>query len=122
MARGLIHTVGYWAERLIMGWEAVERSLQLLGLLAPPEQGFAPLEGVVEQAYRPVSPSDGFRSHLRQNLALAANQREGGLAVERPRPYREALLLSASAAVVAAGIAVAVALSRSHWTSGQREI
>ncbi|NLD44586.1 MAG: hypothetical protein GX657_13960 [Chloroflexi bacterium] len=78
-----------------------------------------PLQRAVEEAFQPVAPSTGFRQQLRHNLSLAASS-QGAVAIEDTRPYRRALLWSVSAAVLAAGIATAVALTHSRWANAER--
>jgi hypothetical protein len=103
---------GVW-EWLVRDWDRLYLLLEASGLLGAPQPAPAPFEGAVGMALRPVSPSADFRERLGQNLSLAAGQR-GGLIVEEHRPYRQALVLSMSAAVLAAGIATAVAVTRSR--------
>ncbi|HUT19421.1 MAG TPA: hypothetical protein VM366_09680 [Anaerolineae bacterium] len=99
--------------------DALYLLLELSGLFGRAPAAPEPLEGAVEKALRPVAPSTDFRQQLRQNLSVAA-ARQGGVTVEDARPYRQALLLSVSAAVLAAGIATVVALTHSRWAQSQR--
>lgn len=103
---------GIW-EWVVRDWDRLYLLLEMSGLLGTPQPAPAPLEGAVGQALQPVTPSEGFRERLAQNLSLAAGQR-GEVIVEEHRPYRQAMVLSMSAAVLAAGIATAVAVTRSR--------
>jgi hypothetical protein len=103
-----------WMSR---NWDKVYLLLEMVGLLQDPQFAVEPLQLAVEDAFQPVIPAAGFRRHLRDNLALAAHHRQAGLLIESRRSYREALLLAASATLLAATVATAVALVRWHPTS-----
>jgi hypothetical protein len=67
------------------------------------------VEGAVRGALTPVKPPPGFRTHLQNNLELAARGRLSGLALEYPKPYREGILIGLSAgllAILTAAIAI----------------
>ena len=95
-------------------WENVWLFLEALGLEEPADPAIDPLEGAMQSALQPVSPSDVFRQQLGENLSLAAQYREEGLSIEESGRARQAILLSASAAVLALSIGTAVAISISR--------
>lgn len=74
-------------------WWWGEGLLRSIGVLPRLQSSYEPLEGVVQETLRPVEPSDDFRRSLRSELAFAAHQRGSGLVIERPRPFREGLIL-----------------------------
>lgn len=92
--------------------------LRTVGILRVDPAQYAPLEDAVQSSLRPVRPSEGFRSTLRDNLALAANK-STDLVIEFPRPFRGAILLaalSASVAVVTTTTILLVLRSRASAT------
>jgi len=99
---------------VLRNWDQVYLLLDVLDLVRDQRATVEPLELAFEDAFRPVSPSEGFREQLRDNLTLAARHRQQGPIVESRRPYREALLLAVSTTVVAATVAAAFALTRWH--------
>lgn len=98
--RGLAQSPGAFIDvlqRVVEGvdnaWWWAEGLLRSVGLLPRLQSSHDPLEDVVQETLRPVEPSDDFRRSLRSELAFAAHQRGSGLVVERPRPFREGLIL-----------------------------
>jgi hypothetical protein len=85
-------SIGVWRHR-------ITNLLHTAGMLRVDPTEYAPLEDVVQSSLRPVRPSEGFRSTLRDNLALAAGHKTPELIIEFPRPFRGAILLAASASV-----------------------
>jgi len=94
---------------------------RFLGMMDDGEIAESPvhLEGAVGLALQPVAPSDSFRSQLLQNLSRAAESR-GGITVEDTRPYRRALLVGLTAAMVVAGVIVAAVIYRAREARGGR--
>jgi len=82
-ALGAIDGAWWWGEGL----------MREAGLLPRTRAPLEPLEDVVQETLRPVEPSETFRQSLRSDLAFAAHQRSAGLIIERPRPFRQGLIL-----------------------------
>jgi hypothetical protein len=78
------------------------------------------LESAMGGAMHQVRPSTDFRSHLRDNLALAARQRVSGLAIEYPPPVRQGIILGLSAGLLAATVTALVFILRGHWARIER--
>lgn len=95
-------------------WDKVYLLLEAIGVLGRYDPALEPVEVAAEDAFRLVSPSPRFRQSLRENLTLAARHQQGGLIIERRRSYREALVLSVSAGLLAVSVATAVALIRAR--------
>lgn len=90
-ALGALDAAWWWGEGIIRG----------LGFGRRPQPALEPIEDVVQETLRPIEPSDAFRRSLRSDLAFAAHQRQLGLVVERPRPFREGIILGIVLSVVA---------------------
>jgi hypothetical protein len=95
-------------------------NLRALGVVRVEPEEIDHLESVMGGALHQVHPSSGFRSHLRDNLALAAQQRMAGLAIEYPRPLRQAVLLGVSAGLLAAIVTALVFILRGRWVHIER--
>lgn len=89
----LIHVLQRALNGLDSAWWWGESLMREARVLPCPRPALEPLEDVVQGTLRPVEPSDAFRQSLRSDLAFAAHQRGAGLVVERPRPFREGLIL-----------------------------
>jgi hypothetical protein len=103
----------------ISDWVVITRQMALqtlrsTGLIDQSAEELVPMEGAVQDAFSPISPPDGFRENLRENLLLAAQQRSSGLAIEYPTPFREGIILGISAGILAALVAALVLVLRSR--------
>ncbi|MFH1086559.1 MAG: hypothetical protein V1772_12465 [Chloroflexota bacterium] len=96
------------------------RNLRALGVIRTRPEEFEGLEDAMLGTMSPVAPSSGFRSRLRDNLALAARQRSVGLAVEYPAPVRQGIILGLSAGVAAAMVALLLILWQSRRSGATR--
>jgi len=76
-----------------------------------------PIEGTVQNALHPVEPPRGFREALRDNLRVAAQQRQTGLRVEYPRPIRQVIWLTVSLGVVVATVTTVLLARRGQERS-----
>jgi len=94
-----IDTAWWWGEGILQ-WARIL-----------PRRELEPLEDVVQGKLLRVEPSESFRQALRSELAFAAQQRDSGLVVERPRPFREGLMLGiVCGSIVILGTTLLVAL------------
>ena len=101
MSRAVIDLLHRTLEAVDSIWWRGERLLQEIGVLPRPHPSYEPLEDVVQETLRPVEPSHVFRQSLQSELAYAAGRRGSGLIVERPRPFREGLILGAAFGFIA---------------------
>jgi len=101
MSRAVIDLLRGVLEGVDNAWWWGEHRLQWIGLLPPSDLSYEPLEDVVQETLRPVEPSHVFRQSLQSELAYAAGRRGSGLIVERPRPFREGLILGAAFGFIA---------------------
>jgi len=101
MSRAVIDALHRTLEAVDSIWWRGERLLQETGVLPPSDPSYEPLEDVVQETLRPVEPSHVFRQSLQSELAYAAGRRGSGLIVERPRPFREGLILGAAFGFIA---------------------
>jgi hypothetical protein len=74
----------------------------------------------MEGALHQVHPSTDFRTHLRQNLALAARQQVSDLAIEDSRRLRQGILVGISAGLVATTVTAAVLILRGRLAKAKR--
>ena len=100
--------------------QRVAEWLQRLGVWPSPPEQVADIEGLVERAWRQVSTPDGFRHNLAQNLALAAQRRTAGYAIERPRAVRPHLPLVIAVGLLMASITTLVLALRPRSTAPNR--
>lgn len=118
--------IARWMQRLSanpflrLAGQRVSRWLQCLGVWPSPPDQVADIEDLVERSWRQVSMPDGFRHNLAQNLALAAQRRMAGYAIERPRTVRPHLTLVIAAGLLMATITSLVLAFRSRPTSANR--
>lgn len=96
------------------------QNLRALGVVRVRPEELEDLELAMEGALHQVHPTADFRTHLRQNLALAARQRVSDLAVEYPRPLRQGIILGVSAGLLAATVAAIVFIVRGRAVSAER--
>ena len=78
------------------------------------------IEGDVKSVLPRVAPPASFRKSLGDNLALAAQQQMAGLAIEYPRPFRQGIILGASAGVLVVALAVLTLVFRSRLSNSRR--
>ncbi|MBN1402172.1 MAG: hypothetical protein JXA74_15130 [Anaerolineae bacterium] len=95
-------------------------NLRALGIVRIEADELDQLESAVGGALHQVHPSTSFRSHLRDNLTLAAQQRVSGLAIEHPRLARQGIILGLSAGLLAATITALVFILRGYWAHAER--
>lgn len=94
--------------------------LQRMDLWPSPPEQVAAIEGLVERTWRQVSTPDGFRHNLAQNLALAAQRRTAGYAIERRRRVRPYLSLVIAAGLLMATVTTLVLALHPRQTSPNR--
>ena len=118
---GLVEVLQRALDGIDSAWWWGEGLMREVGVLPQPPAPIEPLEDVVQETLRPVEPSEAFRRSLRSDLAFAAHQREAGLIVERPRPFREGLILGVVLSVIALlGTTLLIALWPRQPAEGSR--
>ena len=84
------------------------------------EGAWQQLERQVQVALTPVSAPTGFRRSLADDLALAAQGKRVGVAVEYPRRLRERVILGVSAGLVAATLGAISLVLYTHLRGAER--
>ena len=85
-------------------YERVQYLAQVVWATNPridPPAGLDALAQEMEGALGLVRPPEDFRQRLGNNLALAAQRRMSGMAIEPPRPFRGGIIYGVSAGLVA---------------------
>ena len=95
-------------------WSLLTDALRRRAMSSDPGDRLAPLEGAVQHALPPVTPSHQFRESLRDNLSVAAQHRVSGLVIEYPKPLREVIVLSVLFGLITATIGTVILVRRSR--------
>lgn len=104
-------------------WDRASYLAQVLRVGMPwynDEGAWQQLERQVQVALSPMSAPKGFRRSLADDLALAAQGKRAGVAVEYPRHLRQRVILGVSAGLVAATLGAISLILYTHLKGAER--